>query len=76
MYFSTKILSPVFKGDSKLVALFVMAVGIPFNFAPGFLPEVSLRSDISLMTALHHETDASRLKCSHSLVLVFTRDGP
>lgn len=42
MYFSTKTLSPVFQGNSKLVALFVMAIGIPFNFAPGVLPEVRL----------------------------------
>jgi hypothetical protein len=64
MYFSTKILSPVFQGDSKLVALFVMAVGIPFNFAPGFLPEVSLTCGSSahpLMTGLHHEAYASQL---------------
>lgn len=41
MYFSTKILGPVFLDNSKLVALFVMAVGIPFNFVPGCLPQVS-----------------------------------
>jgi len=42
MYFSTGILAPVFGGDSKLVALAVMAVGIPFNFVPGLLPSVRL----------------------------------
>ena len=45
MYFSTKILGPVFHDNSKLVALFVMAVGIPFNFVPGCLPQVS---DVSM----------------------------
>jgi hypothetical protein len=40
MYFSTKILGPVFRDSSKLVALFVMAIGIPFNFVPGCLPQV------------------------------------
>lgn len=48
MYFSSKILSPVFQGDSKLVALFVMAIGIPFNFVPGFLPEVRGRKSLAL----------------------------
>ena len=41
MYFSTKILGRVFHDSSKLVALFVMAIGIPFNFVPGCLPQVS-----------------------------------
>ncbi|KAK1923400.1 putative vacuolar membrane protein [Papiliotrema laurentii] len=39
MYFSTQILAPVFQGSSKLVALAVMAIGIPFNFVPGLLPQ-------------------------------------
>lgn len=40
MYFSTKILAPVFQGDSKFIALTVMAVGLPFNFVPSILPAV------------------------------------
>lgn len=47
MYFSTKILGPVFHDSSKLVALFVMAIGIPFNFVPGCLPQVCLVTTIN-----------------------------
>ncbi|ORY27082.1 putative vacuolar membrane protein [Naematelia encephala] len=38
MYFSTRILSSVFHGNSKLVTLGIMGIGIPFNFVPGLLP--------------------------------------
>lgn len=58
MYFSSKILSPVFQGDSKLVALFVMAIGIPFNFVPGFLPEVSWSKLSGPMTVSFFELTA------------------
>jgi hypothetical protein len=41
MYFSTRILSSVFTAQSRYVVLFIMSIGIPFNFVPGLLPEVS-----------------------------------
>ena len=62
MYFSSKILSPVFQGDSKLVALFVMAIGIPFNFAPGVLPEVSSFMSYKYSYDIHQLTPSSELR--------------
>jgi hypothetical protein len=35
-----QVLAPVFQGNSKLIALTVMAVGSPFDFVPGLLPSV------------------------------------
>lgn len=58
MYFSTSTLAPVFQDNSKLVALAVMAIGIPFNFVPGLLPQVrrpSLSSPSSTGDAHHSE---------------------
>lgn len=40
MFFSTRILKTVFQAQSRLVALGMMAIGIPFNFVPGLLPKV------------------------------------
>ena len=40
MYFSTRIFAPIFQANSKLVALGIMIIGIPFNFVPGLLPTV------------------------------------
>lgn len=51
MYFSTRIFTPVFHANSKLVALGIMAIGIPFNFVPGLLPSVR-SSLISVYTHL------------------------
>jgi hypothetical protein len=42
MYFSTRILSTVFSTESRYVVLFIMGIGIPFNFVPTVLPEVRL----------------------------------
>jgi hypothetical protein len=41
MFFSSRILQPVFGGDAKLVVLGIMGIGTPFNFIPGLLPSVS-----------------------------------
>ncbi|KAI9637137.1 putative vacuolar membrane protein [Dioszegia hungarica] len=52
MYFSSRILQPVFKAESKLVVLGIMAVGTPFNFLPGLLPSSIGSKRILLTSAL------------------------
>lgn len=61
MYFSTKILAPVFQGDSKLIALTVMAVGIPFNFVPSVLPAVSCSDGCTRLPADVQSVSSKRL---------------
>ncbi|KAK8866056.1 hypothetical protein IAR55_001207 [Kwoniella newhampshirensis] len=39
MYFSTRILTPVFKNNSRLVALFIVILKIPITILPAFLIE-------------------------------------
>jgi hypothetical protein len=41
MYFSTRILKPVFNGNSRLIALFIVMAKIPLTILPAFLIEVS-----------------------------------
>lgn len=41
MYFSTRILKPVFNGESRLVALFIVMAKIPLTIVPAFLIEAS-----------------------------------
>jgi len=41
MYFSTRILKPVFNGNSRLIALFIVMAKIPLTIVPAFLIEVS-----------------------------------
>lgn len=40
MYFSTRILKPVFNGNSRLIALFIVMAKIPLTLVPAFLIEV------------------------------------
>ncbi|WWC66404.1 uncharacterized protein I206_100306 [Kwoniella pini CBS 10737] len=39
MYFSTRILTPVFKSNSRLIALFVIIIKLPITCVPAFLIE-------------------------------------
>lgn len=41
MYFSTRILKPVFNGNSRLIALCIVMAKIPLTIVPAFLIEVS-----------------------------------
>jgi len=41
MYFSTRILKPVFNGNSRLIALFIVTSKIQLTLVPAFLIEVS-----------------------------------
>lgn len=51
MYFSTRILKPVFNGESRLVALFIVMAKIPLTIVPAFLIEVSYHRRYQLTTA-------------------------
>lgn len=46
MYFSTRILKPVFNGESRLIALFIVMAKIPLTILPAFLIEVSITTDV------------------------------
>lgn len=62
MYFSTRILSSVFQLDSsKLVALSIMAIGIPFNFVPGLVPEVGSAAITAIGFGFYNTSTASTL---------------
>jgi hypothetical protein len=41
MYFSTRILTPVFQGNSKYIALGIVMLKLPITVVPAFLIEVS-----------------------------------
>ena len=42
MYFSTRILTPVFKDNSKYIALLVLVIKIPMTLAPALVVKVRL----------------------------------
>ena len=41
MYFSTKIMTPVFQSNSRYVALAIVVLKIPMTILPAFLIEVT-----------------------------------
>ncbi|ODO07145.1 hypothetical protein L198_00724 [Cryptococcus wingfieldii CBS 7118] len=72
MYFSTRILSPVFQGKAKLLALFVVLIKLPITMIPAFLIQklgsrkllvypTSMMCIAALCLALGINTDASAL---------------
>jgi hypothetical protein len=42
MYFSTRILTPVFQGNSRYIALAIVLLKVPITVLPAFLIEVNL----------------------------------
>lgn len=61
MYFSTRILKPVFNGESRLVALFIVMAKIPLTIVPAFLIEASHPSLLSIFIIPLHVSSSTRM---------------